>query len=785
MTDKGIPTKALLDSWRPHQLDISDLGQLNHTTEIYSQFGYENVRRVGLSEWDGLCRRAAEDRAGQQYAWGTRVARRIGAVGSALYDASEALTHQLQTVNTALMRAIGERCSVIDDNDPQWPMKYSRPKDNTLTDQQITALEEEWSQYMRTTAAEVMNVCHDHARTISKALSELATATPPKLGLSGQDGRRDGLAGQDGWTRDEARRVAENLKIAGLTDEQIRTLLNGGKLTDVPRGVNEYLHMFYNNTTGYRLAELKKVMTEIGMADHTRYIGDGLLTLSNENAGPNTGYQYIPPWARVWVEKRNTEPTPRLNQTMATVLSGTRVPPGERFGTELQRKAADIAYLLDPSCGCAPDTDVYLGSARGVESTARKLLEVGTRNHQSSTAILTGKYSSGTPLADYDDDARSKTITSLYRVEWLDNGKTAGHTIDWVDDYAGSGDPEKVALANRAYKGLFDVVTDTHGDNNFSRLMNFDFSRLSLGEVNPALADALRQATNPYLTYLADPTSQHIHHQSDLDLADSGLGREFEARAIRMFTLIASDDAPNHLVDPKNIDPENPDGVNAATELWRDVLERSGENTATAGDNPENAHSLGTLQAQLLSRAQAGIYGAQFDQELDAGASTAATNETKQNLYKVMNAGSALVGLVPGGAIVGAPVAAIAPYVTAPSDVDSPEFHLPASSVSASKAEQYLAALLPMFAGSGAEVPSDWLDENNRIKSADELIKQEKVDASALTQRVTTSLREYDSATYDVVLREYNEGWTKGGNDTDLQFNATSRENYQKHILNG
>lgn len=239
MTEKGIPTKAQLDSWRPGELEFPDLATLNHLTEIYSQFGYERVRDIPEFQWDGLCRRAAEHRAGQQYSWGTRVARRIGAVDSALSDASKALTHQLRTVNSALMQAIGDRCSVVDDNDPTWPMRYSKPKDNTLTDEQIATLEQEWSQHMRTTAAEVMNVCRDHARAITDALSDLATATPPKLSLSGQDGRRDALAGRDGWTRDEALRVAQNLKIAGLTDEQIRTLLNGGKLTDVPRGVIE------------------------------------------------------------------------------------------------------------------------------------------------------------------------------------------------------------------------------------------------------------------------------------------------------------------------------------------------------------------------------------------------------------------------------------------------------------------------------------------------------------------------------------------------------------------
>lgn len=784
MTGTELPPKALLDRWTPAALEIDALTLLSQNTEMYSRFGYESIRDMHSSSWAGLCRRATEDRGGQQATWGQMVGRRIGEVKTELSDASMALTDRLASVGSNLYLAFAHGLALGSEDDPRWQMRYVKSDKDSLDKEQIAALEDEYTRLMRTTVAGVVDECRDRAGKISTALGQLTDVTPARLSLSGQDGRRDALAGRDGWSRDEARRIAENLRIAGLTDEQIKTLMNGGKLTDVPRGVNEYLHMFYNNTSGFRLAELRKVMSENGMADHTRYIGDGLLTLSNENAGPNTGYRYVPAWARDWVEKRVPDNSPRLDTAIATVMSGTRVPPGERFGVELQRKSADIAQMGDPTYPLPVAVMHYLGGRRGLDSTARHLLDVGTRNRLSSTAILTGKYADGTPLSDYD---RDKSITTLYRSEWLDNGKTAGRTIDWIDEYANSGDPDKVALAKRAYKGLFDAVTSTDGDNNFDRLMNAGAMGKSIGELNPALADALRQASNPFLTYLADPSSQHIHQQGDLNLADSatGAGRDFEARAVRMFTLIAGDDAPNHLVDPKNIDPENPDGLNAATELWRDVLERANTNTGTVGDNPANASSLGTLQAQLLSRAQAGIYGAQFDQELDAGNTNAAANQTKQDLYKIMNAGSALVGLVPGGGIVGAPVAAIAPFITAPSDPDSPEFRLPASSVNATRPEQQLAALLPIFSNSGADVPPEWLDDNQKIKPVDELVRQEKVDASALTQRIRTALREYDSATYDSVLDNYFSAWNTANSDTDLRFNPTSRETYETRILKG
>ncbi|MGW0040084.1 hypothetical protein [Gordonia sp. NPDC003376] len=47
-----------------------------------------------------------------------------------------------------------------------------------------------------------------------------------------------------GWTAAEAAAVGRSLLAAGLSSTQIERLRNGEQLTEVPLGVQQYLHMF-------------------------------------------------------------------------------------------------------------------------------------------------------------------------------------------------------------------------------------------------------------------------------------------------------------------------------------------------------------------------------------------------------------------------------------------------------------------------------------------------------------------------------------------------------------
>lgn len=187
-------------------------------------------------------------------------------------------------------------------------MRYVPKEDDDLTPEQMAEKARQMTSFVKQKADELAASAADHAALIKTAIANVDTIAPPGLTLSAQDGRRHAHMGDDGWTQAEAAAVGRSLTAAGLSEDQIRRLLNGEKLTDVPRGAQEYLHMFYGNLNENDLVDLKTTFDKMHTLDGdlwSRNLGQGLVTLSNENVGDNTGYGYLPEWARDWATTDN------------------------------------------------------------------------------------------------------------------------------------------------------------------------------------------------------------------------------------------------------------------------------------------------------------------------------------------------------------------------------------------------------------------------------------------------------------------------------------------------
>ncbi|UPW10489.1 hypothetical protein M1C59_06530 [Gordonia terrae] len=789
-------TKVIMDSWRPWELAEAKLTGLANAIRENSEAAERTVDQVPNTSWAGGARSAANARASDQNGWAKKVAAKVDDLQTALNNAAAAIDSSKTAVNGALLGASMQRFLLVSESDPSWKMRYVPKEDDELTPGQIADMEREMTSFVKGKADELATTASDHAALIQTTVGNLNTIAPPALTLSAQDGRRHGQLAADGWTDEEAAAVGRSLRAAGLSDEQIARLMNGEKLDDVPRGVQEYLHTFYGSVGSDGLFDLKSkfdgMHTPAGES-WSKALGQGLLTLSNENVGANIGYQYLPGWVQDWAENRASDgATLRYQDVPFASLLGNSgsVPPGERLGTELIRRGAAGASRDIGGDGQRPE--VAYGAfetdpnelKRTYESTIRQFLEVGTRNHESATAILTGEYSDGTKLADYN---RDETVGHLMRHDWDDHGTTVGGLVDWIHEYSGTGDPAKIAQADRAFAGLWDFATSTDNDNNFKSLMNTNDDGDAIGKINPHLADALRKASLPYLNYLANPdASPQIHGHPDLELTDHENPNEFRARAIRMFSLIASDDSPNG-GEPTE---ENPDGINAATELYRDLLARANMNASLVLSEPHLAQSLGLTSGELLQLGQSGIYGAQYDQELDRDSQVQRSEAATQNTIKILSSASYALTLVPHGAVPSALIGGAAPWFAGPDINDDVPFNLPSGDAALGVGDsetQKLSFSYSMLTSAGVSGPAEWYDSSGTLKPLSDMLTQQNGDASQLDQAIRTVL----ATKYQ---REFTPGgeadyWDKGVEEglapENSRYDGSDLATYREWILDG
>ncbi|TSD96153.1 hypothetical protein FOV72_10710 [Gordonia rubripertincta] len=783
-------TKAIMDSWKPWELATVKLTALAEAIRENSKAAESTVDQIPSDSWSGAARSAANARAGDQHGWAKSVAARVEDLQTAITEAAAAIDSGREAVNGALLGASLQRFMLISENDPSWAMRYVPREDDDLTPGEIAAKEREMTSFIKSKADELATTAADQAALIKAAVDNVDTIAPPGLTLSAQDGRRHAHMAEDGWTDKEAASVGRSLSAAGLTDDQIRRLMNGEKLDDVPRGVQEYLHTFYGNLNENDLADLKMKLDAMDTSEGngwSKNLGEGLITLSNENVGDNSGFQFLPKWVQEWASSENWNSSERMRLVdvpMAGLLGNSgSVPPGERFGTELIRRAASGASKDAEETGLfngfvhEPATeDVATELRRTYENTLDQLLEVGARNHQASAAILSGTYADGSALEGYN---RDETVRNVFKRDWDDGGETAGDLVKWIREYGGSGDSTKVALADRAFSGLFDLTTDS--SDNFSSLMNANSSDDAIGKINPHVAGALREASLPYLNILTGADGEKFGHPGfDPEFPK----HELQTRTARLFTVIASD---NTYGMPT---AEDPDGTGAGADLYRDILDQTMRNGQLAGQmlttEPGYARSLAEWSANLRDLGAAGLYGAEYDLQVDAGLDADEGNAARTTARNIISSASAALTGVPHPAAVavGAAGTAATPWILPPESAGDVDFRPPtAPSSSDSVVEEELQFAYGVLGGlkyPGPGMSPEWYQPDGQLKSLDQIMTESNKEPGVLLSDIENAIRTKSPR----LAADIEAGKTTGSEQGEDSFDPVDRDNYTDIILN-
>ncbi|WP_446225058.1 TPR repeat region-containing protein [Nocardia sp. IBHARD005] len=375
--------------------------------------------------------------------------------------------------------------------------------------------------------------------------------TEQTTGLTAEQGRLDGQTIADGkLSPEEIDRISKNLTAAGLTPTQLAALQRGEEVT-VPASAMSYMTELYGSAGRDGLigvSEQLRTDTTPGSQQLRSSLANGLLTVSNENVvgrDYRTGKDDRGGWNKLSPEVKEIVGTRPALGTDAPDSNTSRLPddyrnnawdsrnitgsykeyqddlgkfgdflnssgegyqPGDRLGVELSRQAAHQAWLADSGeyRSVMNPNDVAMSDARA-DSTARDLLEVGTRNTDSNHALITGEgspelFGSGEPGQTFNDGDKFKEVVApMITRDWGDDGAAAAGMFSWINDDATSPNPEVATRAGESANVLANYVAD-----NKSELLNLDGDRTeSLGQRNPALLQGMAEGLSPYIPRLA------------------------------------------------------------------------------------------------------------------------------------------------------------------------------------------------------------------------------------------------------------------------------------------
>ncbi|WP_280358029.1 WXG100 family type VII secretion target [Nocardia otitidiscaviarum] len=438
--------------------------------------------------------------------------------------------------------------------------------------------------------------------------------------LTGEQGREDGETIADGMLSDaESARIVNNLLRAGLTESQLAALARGEDVT-IPQSAMDYLEALYANAGRDGLLDVSEKALADGSPQALQLnqnLVNGMLMLSNENVvtrGPDGrisdrgGYDKLNSEVRELVGTRpdiagapdsNTRDLPDDYRAVlfgsgpidarhgvyeytedlgrfGNFLAGASPEyiPGDRLGVELQRQASHQAWIIDNG-GYAE----YSGSRFNepewlptVDHAAQDLLTVGTRNHDSNYALLTGNgsdelFGKGTPGQTYNEYSFDEMIAPAITHDWPDGGKAMGGMFSWTGEDATSANPETATRAGEAA-----TVVSNYLVNNFDHLTDLEGpDTLALGERNPELLRGMSESLRPFIPELAGVPDAYVNtvgferpdDSEFLDNAqkifavmntDQSVSEEFNAHA-----LISAAELQSHWLNSALADPTSPD----------------------------------------------------------------------------------------------------------------------------------------------------------------------------------------------------------------------------------
>lgn len=580
-----MPTRKDVEAWKPEKLSEWAQELEDDTTAYETQLGSMLTHFQGTT-WQGAAYLAAYDRFYEENDQGRRLSIEIRDIATALRGADSRLANERRVLLSRVSDAEADaECPVGLTVDDSWKVAAKPYAESDYTDEQKQKVKDRITHHQglidsaktsllvaATEATTAINAASDEVRVRGDQLGnglDVPTATTVDVA---ELGRQDGETIADGRLSDEEiAQISARLGQAGLTPEQLEAMANGQEVT-VPQSTMDYLTNLYDKAGRDGLIDLADRLVINGSPESLELrenLANGMLTLSNEDVvtrdstgaiADRGGWDQLHPEIRELIGTRpgfNDSPDGNTSDLPDDYRSGLFGPnmdrwagvaeytkdmrgfgqflaasdqayiPGERFGVELDRQAANLAFITDnggyQSYTGDPNEPEWLSRN---EHSAADLLSVGARNNDASYALLTGNGSEELFGKDVPGQSYEKydpqVIQGIFQHDWVDNGIAAGQMINWIGteshEVGADGKLTTDALqAREALTNLPDLLTpreevddpkDDRPDRNRSGGIDVEeFKKTEMGFVNnPELSRALATAMGSNLDSWIDVT---------------------------------------------------------------------------------------------------------------------------------------------------------------------------------------------------------------------------------------------------------------------------------------
>ncbi|MDA2813074.1 hypothetical protein O4J56_20680 [Nocardiopsis sp. RSe5-2] len=369
-------------------------------------------------------------------------------------------------------------------------------------------------------------------------------------------------------------------------------------------------------------------------------VGNAILIASDSNLGGN-GYADVP-------------------DSVKSVVEGTQNYPGDGGTAHWVNDVNDLAQLID---GAAPGLEGGTGFSAGLINTIgveiansdnvsqmhpkvtgksfETLIDRATLNENANYLILTDQYES----ASVGEVDTSKAIQGLFTYEWEDDGEAASGLMDWIPEFAQSGDAKQEEMAGESTAAFLQLIgQDSEA---FENLQNTNTS--IEGHKNPAftvynseIADSMFKV---YATYLEDfgredPGPGHYEY-SELDETETALNPLKEEGD---YELVVPLQAREQFLELLVANPDAAIGVVDATNQQSQEYANSYVGAILEGDGAQPDEWVGP-SARVQALVDSALVGSFENSGLEE---KKALEETLKVREKALNLGVELVGLLGG-----------------------------------------------------------------------------------------------------------------------------------------
>ncbi|MFF8765331.1 hypothetical protein ACF07Q_12510 [Nocardiopsis dassonvillei] len=253
-------------------------------------------------------------------------------------------------------------------------------------------------------------------------------------------------------------------------------------------------------------------------------LGDGLLALSDPDIGG--GYGDLPPSVRnaIDIPFTDEEETPgdlttqegdaRTYASLSALFAHTSddMEGGYGLSTRLSLSAGAYIELWGDS------TEHWVSSEE-----IGNLVDVAARNKDANYYLLTGDHLNPESGVDYTDDKPTDALVNLFTYEWPDDGADIRGLTDWLAEDGASEDTDIKERADKAMDGFIEIITRPDIQESLMRTGNqvddtsttedeegnevteeFEWRDVSMGHLNPEIADSLAGIFETYIDTFAD-----------------------------------------------------------------------------------------------------------------------------------------------------------------------------------------------------------------------------------------------------------------------------------------